>query len=192
MAFSNLICYEEQKQVGATEHDVQQITTLRTNRDKFAFEICEIGAKAVRLKENATMLLSTEDTQVTVVTELPTYVKADAVDYVNTRAILTVCRLLRHAKESCAELPRTDTADGGATEHASGKDNAVFQLNHVRILEPAAGDNIFTKQRGRLLPNVRVIDSTGALDLRMWGKAALSISGQDSKEAFANLALTLS
>ena len=192
VAFFNMICFKEKQPASASEHgESREVTTLRTSREKFSFEICETGAKAERLKNNATQILSTTADQVTVVSELPTYngPSSDShFDYLNCRAIFSVCRLLRHTKESYDHLPETDMCDVGATEHAGGKNFAVFQLNHVRIVEPTNGDNVFTNQQDRLFPQVRVIDYTGSLELRMREKAALSISGQDSKDEFADLA----
>ena len=45
-----------------------------------------------------------------------------------------------------------------------------------------------TKNGDRLWVNVRVIDSTGTVELRMWQKAALSLSGMTEATEFVELA----
>jgi hypothetical protein len=80
-----------------------------------------------------------------------------------------------------------DTVGNGASEHAYGEGMRVFQINHARIIEPKAGDDYYTKDK-RLFPAVRVMDHTGALELRMREKTALELAGVDTKEDFAELA----
>ena len=63
----------------------------------------------------------------------------------------------------------------------------VFQLNHARIIEPKARENYCTKD-DRVFPAVRVVDSTGTLELRMCEKAALSLAGVADKDEFIELA----
>ena len=58
----------------------------------------------------------------------------------------------------------------------------------LAFLEPKGNEDVFTKNRERLFPLVQVIDTTGALELSMREKAALELSGQTSKEDFADLA----
>ena len=64
----------------------------------------------------------------------------------------------------------------------------MFQINHARILEPKANENLYTNAGDRLFPTVRVIDSSGTSTIKMREKAALKLSGQGSKEEFADLA----
>ena len=56
----------------------------------------------------------------------------------------------------------------------------MFQINHVRALEPKANENVYTNDGDRLFPMVRVIDHSGTLTTRMREKAALELSGQGS------------
>ena len=74
------------------------------------------------------------------------------------------------------------------TPHAQETKETVFQINHARILEPKGNENVLTSNGERLFPSVQVIDASGALVLKMREKAALELSGQTSKEAFAELA----
>ena len=66
-------------------------------------------------------------------------------------------------------------------------DTTVFQINHVRVLEPKANENLHTKAGDRLFPTVRAIDHSGALTTKVREKAALELSGLGSKEEFADL-----
>ena len=150
--------------------------TLRTSREKFYFRICECGAKAERLKNNAAASTTTDSDKITVVTELPTFVKKE-IDYLGTEGIFTVCRLLDYTITAGSSLMTPDTTD-----------TTVFQINHARVLEPKANENLYTNAGDRLFPMVRVIDHSGALTIRMREKAALELSGQSSQEEFADLA----
>jgi len=91
-------------------------------------------------------------------------------------SIFTICRLLAY----------TIQAGGSLTTSTIGE--TVFQINHARILEPKGNENVFTNNGERLFPLVQVIDTSGAHVLKMREKAALELSGQTSKEAFAELA----
>ena len=64
----------------------------------------------------------------------------------------------------------------------------LFQIKHARILEPKANENIHTNAGDRLFPTVRIIDPSSTLTIRMREKTALELSGQESKEEFADLA----
>ena len=73
---------EEQKSVqsrkpvataSASEHADNSKTTLKTSRDNFTFEVCDEGTKAERLRKKANSILSLDDAQVTVVSDLPTF-----------------------------------------------------------------------------------------------------------------------
>ena len=91
VAFFNL---RSQKSTdGASEHASNSKTTLTTIRDKFSFEVCSEGAKASRLATNAATILSVDSAEVTVVTELPTFIKQE-VDCKSIDSTVTVCRLL--------------------------------------------------------------------------------------------------
>ena len=100
-------------------------------------------------------------------------------DYVAMDSTFTICRLLAYTVQAGGSL---------TTPHAQETRETVFQINHARILEPKGNENVFTNNGERLFPLVQVIDTSGALVLKMREKAALEVSGQTSKEAFAELA----
>ena len=169
VAFFNLVCQKEESK-----------TILKTSLENFTFETVRVGQKAERLEAQAAKLLSAETSQVTIVAELPAF-ESKEIDYISAQATLTVCRLLHFARQG----GNSDTDDGaGAAEHA----NPVFQLNHVRILEPKGGEKVYTNAGDRLWPKLRIIDSTGSVELRMREKAALALSGATSAATFENLA----
>ena len=193
IAFFNLICQRSPCTVSAPEHGSTPATTIKTARDKFRFEICESGTKAERLRKEADRLLNTERTDVTVVAEIPLYAGShgksllEDLDYLGCQATLTVCRLMDYMIGAGAASVGGAASQGDA-EKSLGNDNALFQINHARILEPKTSSNVYTNAGDRLFPEVCVIDQTGAVDLRMRQKAALDISGQSTKEKFATLA----
>ena len=139
------------------------------------------------MASKAGALLSTETSQVTVVAELPAF-ESREIDYLSADATITVCRLLHFARQSgssgAGDAQDTSNSGDGAAEHAT----LVFQMNHVRILEPKGGENVYTNKGDRLWPNVRVIDSTGSLELRMREKAALALSCASDAKTFQTLA----
>ena len=63
----------------------------------------------------------------------------------------------------------------------------MFQINHARIIEPKVRESHCTKD-DRLFPAVRVVDSTGMLELRMREQTALSLAGANDKAEFIELA----
>ena len=148
---------------------------MKTSREKFYFQICECGAKAERLKNNAAAITTTASDKITVVAEIPTFAKKE-IDYVATDGTLTVCRLLDYTINAGSSVVMPDTTE-----------TTVFQINHARVLEPKANENVYTNTGDRLFPTVRVIDHSGTLTTRMREKAALELSGQSSKEEFADL-----
>jgi len=179
MAFFNLVCQKDNDK-----------TILKPSINSFIFESLSEGTKATRLIAKADELLATRAENVTVVAELPAFQPRERqeIDYRSTQATLTVCRLLHLARHSEAEnlgLSATGAAEDalatGAAEHAS----VLFQINHVRVLEPKSGDNVFARETDRLWPNVRVIDSTGTIEIRMREKAALELSGARDATTFA-------
>ena len=188
VSFFGLVCQKESVTSSAPEHDAKPKTTLKTCRDKFAFEICNVGPKAERLKTNAATLIATDSADVTVVSELATYISKDS-DYAAIDSTFTMCRLLKYTVEAGPGLMDAGTSDEGATEHS--RDMRLFQINHARILEPKAnanGENLLTNLGERLFPTVRVIDPTGTVELKMREKTALALAGVESKEAFMELA----
>ena len=74
------------------------------------------------------------------------------------------------------------THGDGASEHG------LFQINHARIVEPKGNEDVFATGGESLFPSVQVIDTSGALVLKMREKAALELSGQSSARIFAELA----
>ena len=119
---------------------------MKPTIDAFAFESVEEGTKAKRLITKAEALLATSPHNVTIVSELPVFQPRQEIDYLSMPATLTVCRLLHLARQSDAEnigLSAAGAADQasatGAAEHAS----VLFQMNHVRVLEPKSGDSVF-------------------------------------------------
>ena len=188
VSFFGLVCQKEDVSTSAPEHGAQSKVTLKTCRDKFAFETCNVGPKAERLKANATTLITTDGNDITVVSELATYISTD-IDYAAIASTFTVCRLLKYTIEAGAGLMDTAPAtEEGTTEHARGKDMKVFQINHARILEPKAGENLLTNLGDRLFPTVQVIDSTGTVELKMREKTALALAGVETKDEFIELA----
>ena len=62
--------------------------------------------------------------------------------------------------------------------------HVIFQLNCVRLVEPAPGDELTTKDNSRLFVPVRVMDDWGQMTLRMRESTALQASNMETKEAF--------
>lgn len=62
--------------------------------------------------------------------------------------------------------------------------HVIFQLNCVRLVEPAPGDDLTTKDNSRLFVPVRVMDDWGQMTLRMRESTALQASNMETKEAF--------
>jgi hypothetical protein len=191
VSFFNLVCQKENATSSASEHGTQAKTTLKTCREKFSFEICNIGTKAERLKSNAETLIATDSVNITVVSELPTFtdhLSNTKTDYLAIDSTFTVCRLLQYTVQAGPSFMDPDASGEGAAEHALEKDMRVFQINHARILEPKAGENLYTNAGDRLFPTMRVMDSTGTVELKMRESTALELSGEDNKETFAEMA----
>ena len=68
--------------------------------------------------------------------------------------------------------------------HSDSTEEMLFQVNHVRIMEPGCGENVKTNDGARLFVPVRLMDFTGVVQLRMRQQAALELSGMDSVEEF--------
>ena len=134
---------------------------------------------AYRLKQNASGIAGSTD--ITVVSEMPTY-ESTPVDYLTMPSTFTVCRLLAYAIQAGGSLMTSDTHGGGASEHG------LFQINHARIVAPKGNEDVFASGGERLFPSVQVIDTSGALVLKMREKAALELSGLTSAKTFAELA----
>ena len=170
VSFFNLVCQTDEGK-----------TILKPSINSFAFETVRIGPKAERLLAKADALLATNASNVTVVAELPNFQPREKVDYPSPEATLTVCRLLHLARQGNSETHAASSAD--AAEHTP----VLFQINHARILEPKGLDSVFASNTNRLWPNLRVIDSTGTVEIRMREKTALILSGAPDAETFAEL-----
>lgn len=184
VAFFNLVVLKEDQATapGASEHvktKNNKKTTLKTSIDKFFFHISINNERADRLKQNASVIAGSTD--ITVVSELPTFAKGP-IDYSAMESTFTVCRLLAYAIQAGGSLMTSDRHDGDASEHS------LFQINHARIVEPKGNEDVFESKGERLFPSVQVIDTSGALVLKMREKAALELSGQTSATTFAELA----
>jgi len=82
-----------------------------------------------------------------------------------------------------AALLRPATGDL-ASSSAEG-DDEVFQINHCHVAVPSPGACILTNKGDRIwLQNIRIMDATGSFTVAVREKAALALSGLDSKEAF--------
>ena len=120
------------------------------------------------------------DGRVTVISEIAEFEPREAEDYITVPATHTTCELLAATLRSGVELMEAQSTPRDQSDRKA----TLFQINHARIIEPSAGDNLLTNNGERLFPSVRVVDRTGALDLRMREKVALELSGHVSKEGF--------
>ena len=182
VAFFNLVVLKEDQATapGASEHgNDNKKTTLKTSKDKFFFHISTNNERADRLKQNASGIAGSTD--ITVVSEMLTH-ESTPVDYLTMQSTFTVCRLLAYAIQAGGSLMTSNTHGDGASEHG------LFQINHARIVEPKGNEDVFALGGERLFPSVQVIDTSGALVLKMREKAALELSGQTSAKTFAELA----
>ena len=182
VAFFNLVVLKEDQgtAVGASEHDNdKKKTTLKTSMEKFFFHISTNNERADRLKQNASVIAGSTD--ITVVSEMPSF-ERNSIDYLTMESTFTLCRLLAYAIQAGGSLMTSDTYGDGASEHG------LFQINHARIVEPKGNEDVFVSGGERLFPSVWVIDTSGALVLKMREKAALQLSGQASAKTFAELA----
>ena len=182
VAFFNLVVLKEGPDTapGASEHGKDnKKTTLKTSQDKFFFHISTDNERADRLKQNASVIAGSTD--ITVVSEMPTFERTP-IDYLTMESTFTVCRLLVYTIQAGGSLTTSDTHGGDASDHG------LFQINHARIVEPKGNEDVFASGGERLFPSVQVIDTSGALVLKMREKAALELSGQTSAKTFAELA----
>ena len=182
VAFFNLVVLKEGPDTapGASEHGKDnKKTTLKTSQDKFFFHISTDNERADRLKQNASVIAGSTD--ITVVSEMPTFERTP-IDYLTMESTFTVCRLLAYAIQAGGSLTTSDTHGGDASDHG------LFQINHARIVEPKGNEDVFASGGERLFPSVQVIDTSGAVVLKMREKAALELSGHTSAKTFAELA----
>ena len=125
---------------------------------------CDSGDKAARLIELGQESRSKDDVEEISAQWTP----QEARNFKEEPATLTTCALLS-----------TILIQSDSTEEM------LFQVNHVRIMEPGCGESIKTNDGARLFIPVRIIDFSGVVSLRMRQQAALEVSGTDSVEDFA-------
>ena len=126
---------------------------------------CHSGAKAERLMALAQEFRDQQDVE-----EIATqrnWTPQEARDFKAEPATQTTCAILHTILSQEDSMMET-----------------LFQLNHVRISEPGCGENIKTKDGARLFVPVRLLDFTGAVNLRMRQQAALELSGYSSVDEF--------
>ena len=127
--------------------------------------------KADRLRTEAQQILTSN------MRELATqedWIPQEAVDYLACPATRVNVQLLQAMVQRERDaLPHVD--EGGFV---------LFQLNCVRLIEPAPAEELKTKDGSRLFVPVRVIDDYGQMVLRMRESAALQASNLRSSEEF--------
>ena len=124
---------------------------------------CDSGAKAERLAALGQESRSQQDVE-----EIATqWTPQEARNFKAETATQTTCALLNTI------LNQNDSTQ-----------EMLFQLNHVRVIEPGCGETIKTNDGARLFVPVRIMDYTGVVNLRMRQQAALELSGIDSVEEF--------
>ena len=147
--------------------------TLQPSLDRFWWEPCTEGEKAEKLESGAGALLARQGEEVTTVADISAFEPTEAVDYVTPAATFSVCYLLRATlRAGPALMPGTEG------------DAKLFQLNHVRVLEPRPGDELLTKDESRLFVAVRLVDYTGTIEVRMREKAALELGDCEDRDSF--------
>ena len=122
---------------------------------------CTEGSKAERLME-----LIKEDPNKQNTEEIAAksgWVRQEARDFKSEAAVLSCCAILQ-----------------GIMNQTDSVTETLFQLNNVRISEPGCGENIKTNDGQRLFVPIRLLDFTGALNIRMREQAALELSGIES------------
>ncbi len=139
----------------------------------FFLKLCSAVKKAEKLNRLVEDLRGLGEADVKESATQSTWVPNGKTDWKAERATHSTCYLLQEALRGGVDLYRRSAADAILT-----------QLNHVRILEPAAGQELTTKDGSRLFPSVRLIDSTSSIEVRMREEAALELSHQRDKLAF--------
>ena len=173
---------EERKPVTffALQCDIQEAANVvKPDFERFRFAPCRTGPRAEQLESKANGLLGATEHPVEVVSALPVFVPRETTDYLSIPAKQTTCELLSAAVRSGAELLESDKS--GASEHVEG---ILFQINHVRVIEPVANDELLTNDKERLFVPVAMVDRSGTVEVRMREKAALELSSLSSKHEF--------
>ena len=165
VTFFNLVISKVESQDGAPEHAKPQ-ATMRTDFERFQFKAAK-GAKATALAAAAAELKARTDADIDRVACLAPFVPREAVDYTFQEAVLTVVRLLEFLVKSAHNLP---------------KEPMLLQINHIRVLEPAADQPLLTNKNNRIFLLLKIMDHSGQLELRIREKTVLSLSGFDKDE----------
>ena len=152
---------------------------VKPDFERFRWAACKSGARGEELLSKAENILNPNGT-VTVISQIPEFEPKEAEDYVTVPATHTTCELLNATIRSGVQLMEAQSTG----EQDSERKPALFQINHARICEPSGRDNLLTNNGERLFPLVRIVDRTGALEMRMREKVALELSGESSKESF--------
>ena len=152
---------------------------VKPDFERFRFAPCSTGPRAEQLESKATALLGATEQPVTIIASLPVFEPRETTDYLILPAKQTTCELLRAAVKSGTEL--LDNDKSGASEHVEG---ILFQINHVRVLEPAANEQLLTNDEARLFVPIAMIDRSGTIEVRMREKAALELSSLSTKNDF--------
>ena len=153
-------------------------SVVKPDYDRFRWAPCSTGARAEQLVTNQQTLLATPTESITVISEITSFEPREPEEYLNVDATHTTCDLLAAVLRSGVEL--MESKIGGATEH----ERTLFQINHVRVIEPSGANSLLTGQPPRLFPPIRLIDGTGAVEVRMCEKVALELSELGTKEEF--------
>ncbi len=161
--------------------------TLYATKDHFFWQACEQGDKATRLKAKATELLAKDKDSILVVTELPTFIPRESIDYINMQASLTSCKLLDYTLRGGTALLDSSTKDATQYDPGAPEHGHLFQINNCRIIEPPKGQDYCTKD-ARLFPLVKVVDATGSIEIRMREKTVLDLLNIGTAQEFVELA----
>ena len=133
-------------------------------------------AKLARLQAQAAELVLAPGNLITKTWE-PTQ---SARQFAKEPALHSVCGWL-------AALLRPDPHAATGDLASSGPEglDEVFQINHCHVAVPSPGARILTNKGDRIwLQNIRIMDTTGSFTVAVREKAALALSGLDSKTAF--------
>ena len=76
-------------------------------------------------------------------------------------------------------------ATGDRASPITEGDDELFQINHCYVSVPGPADRITTNKGDRIfLQNIKIMDATGSATVAVREKAALALSGLDTKELF--------
>lgn len=148
------------------------VCQFRTGQSFFWEEAAGDYVKLARLQAEASELVLAPGSLITKTWE-PTQ---STRQFAEEPAVHSVCGWL-------AALLRPATGDLASS--STEGDDEVFQINHCHVAVPSPGARILTNKGDRIwLQNVRIMDATGSATVAVREKAALALSGLDSKEAF--------